>query len=113
MSRGVYYRQKSRELFRKLFLGVFPSLFSGLARNFLSALRREAGCPRLPAQASERHGGGILALICGHVRQLAGGDLADQHGGGVSVGRPVFALGTFRHFQSLDLLAGKHIIICG
>ena len=53
---------------------------------------RHASGPRLPAHAPQSHGGGVLALLRGHVIELAGGDLGDKDGVAVSRPRGAFDL---------------------
>src|SRR5262245_56267318 len=60
-----------------------PSCLGCLFGNFLAFLRREFLSPRLPAHAPERHGGGVFAVVRGHVLDLPRRDLGDHDGASV------------------------------
>jgi hypothetical protein len=61
------------------------------------ALSQRSRTP-LPAHAPQRNGGGVLAVIRGHVLDFAGGDLADHDSAGVHIGRALFAFWASGHY---------------
>src|ERR1017187_1167715 len=69
------------------------SLLGNLRPMFLSKARSAS----LSAHAPKRHGGGVLAVIRGHVFDLAHRDLGDHDGAGVHVGGALFALWASGH----------------
>src|SRR5947207_5548035 len=76
---------------------LLPTARGGFLSNLFPLLGRHASRPRLTAHAAQGHGGGILAVVGGHILDLARRNLGDYDGAGVHVSGALFALGTPSH----------------
>lgn len=85
-----------------------PSLLGSIFGNFFPPFLTHAFGPGFPAHAPQGHGGGVLAVICHLVLDLAGGYPRDHDGALVGVGGALFAFRAFSHsFDTLSKVIGR------
>lgn len=78
-----------------------PPGFRRFLRDLGSLLSRKAFRARIAAHPAQCHGGGVLAVVGGHVVDLAGGNSGDHHGVPDGIGGTLLAFRASGHSNSI------------